>query len=673
MGTAPSSDIRYCNALEGTKRDGSTAIYRTKETQRQLLSYPEGFPTIKDVWARNFKECPNHEFLGYRPVENGKLQERFDYITFGEIKKKAEQIGSGIINLGLAPEIREYQDFALKMVAIYAKNSVEWILTDCAASLYGLTTVPIYDTLGEEACAFMFAQTNLTTCFLTCNHVKGIIASQRTGNCGALNTMVIMDEENLGADGLKELLDGCGMKWFTLSAVMKAGQAEVHEYANYPSEQCYTFSYTSGTTGEPKGAMMSHKNVLAACNGCNDLIKIENDGIRYLSYLPLAHVYERMLYNMVLYAQGKYAIFNGDVQKLAEDLKILQPTVFASVPRLYSRFYDTISGKTRNVTGMKRWLLDKGMSVKLDNLAKNGRTTHSMYDRLIFNQMKGALGGKCQLALTASAPIAIDVLNFLKVNLCCPILEAYGQTEGCGGEFFTLPNDGTSGHVGGPSGCNEFKLKDVPEMKYLSTDEDAQGRLAPRGEVCVRGDNVISGYYKNEEKTAETIDSEGWLMSGDIAMVLPGSNALKIVDRKKNIFKLSIGEYVAPDKLEQVFKLSRALADIFVYGDSLKGCLVAVVNIDTKEVSKMMEEQSMAPVEIADMYTNADVKKLVLKDMNDAATMGKLKGFERVKDVYMCPTMFAELDLLTTTFKVKRVEAKDKFIEEINILYTNLS
>lgn len=159
-----------------------------------------------------------------------------------------------------------------------------------------------------------------------------------------------------------------------------------------------------------------------------------------------------------------------------------------------------MTGNTAKLTGISKWLYNRGVAVKRENLLTKGRTTHTVYDKLIFNKMAAALGGNVRLMITASAPISTEVLTYMRLACCAPILEAYGQTEGTGGEFVTDEADGTVGHVGGPTTINEFKLLDVPEMKYTSKDVDAEGKSCPRGEICVRGMNVIPGYYKNAEK-----------------------------------------------------------------------------------------------------------------------------------------------------------------------------
>ena len=180
---------------------------------------------------------------------------------------------------------------------------------------------------------------------------------------------------------------------------------------------------------------------------------------------------------------------------------------------------------------------------------------------------------------TGSAPISMDVLNFLKVAFCCPILEGYGQTESTAASCVTMPDDPIAGHVGGPLPCMKIRLRDIPEMGYLSNDTPN-----PRGEICFKGPAVFKGYFQNPEKNKEAI-IDGWLQTGDVGVILP-NGAVKIIDRAKNIFKLSQGEYIAPEKLENVYIQSPYIAQLHVHGDSLQSFLVAIVVPDFEELRK---------------------------------------------------------------------------------------
>jgi len=175
-----------------------------------------------------------------------------------------------------------------------------------------------------------------------------------------------------------------------------------------------------------------------------------------------------------------------------------------------------------------------------------------MYDSLVFNKFRAVLGGRVRQMITGSAPISKDVLNFLKIAFCCQINEGYGQTECAAPATLTWTNDPTCGHVGGPYPSCEVKLVDVADMGYTSEDKDDNGQSMPRGEICYRGPNCFKGYFELPEQTAEALDSEGFVHTGDVGVILP-NGSVKIVDRKKNIFKLSQGEYIVPDKLENKF------------------------------------------------------------------------------------------------------------------------
>jgi long-chain acyl-CoA synthetase len=200
------------------------------------------------------------------------------------------------------------------------------------------------------------------------------------------------------------------------------------------------------------------------------------------------------------------------------------------------------------------------------------------------NKVKALLGGNVSCMITGSAPIDVEVMNFLKICFGCTIIEAYGLTETAGASNSTIPRDPLAGHVGGPLACVKLRLRDVPEMQYFHTDKPY-----PRGEVQMYGENITTGYYKRQDKTDEAFDKDGWFCSGDVGMIFP-NGSLKLIDRAKNIFKLSQGEYIAPEKLENVFVLSPFIAQVMVYGDSLQNCTVALVVVEVAAMEKWANE-----------------------------------------------------------------------------------
>jgi len=336
-----------------------------------------------------------------------------------------------------------------------------------------------------------------------------------------------------------------------------------------------------------------------------------------------------MLLTAFLNCEGKYGIFGGDTRKLKEDMAILKPDMFPSVPRLFNKFYDAIHTKMRNATGIKGMLANKALESKSKHYEQGGYYTHKIWDSLVFKKMQSALGGNVKYMLTGSAPISNDVRKFMKICFACPFAEGYGQTEGLGAQFISHPHDPEMGHVGGPLIQQEFKVIDVPQMNYFSTDVDEDGNPTPRGEILSRGAHIIPGYYKNKQKTMDTFDEDGWLHSGDIGMIRP-NGSLKIVDRVKNIFKLSIGEYIAPDKLQEVYKTVRAVSDIFVYGDSLKSVLVAIVVSEEAELVPLAKELGIEGT-YEELCENPKIIEWFLAQLLAKQKDSGLKGFERIK------------------------------------------
>jgi long-chain acyl-CoA synthetase len=254
----------------------------------------------------------------------------------------------------------------------------------------------------------------------------------------------------------------------------------------------------------------------------------------------------------------------------------------------------------------------------------------------------------------------------------------YGQTEGAAAATLGHSDDmRTVGHVGGPTGCAELALYDVPEMGYSHLDVSHRGHpCCGRGEICIRGPNVFQGYYKDEEKTNETIDCEGWLHSGDIGLWRP-DGTLQIIDRKKNIFKLSQGEYVAPEKIENVLVRSSYIAQCFVYGDSLQSCLVALIVPEEDVVQTWWRsthaDSNNAVPSLEALCQDQTLRRIVLDDVRRLSKESQLHGFETVQAILLIRTAFSvENGFMTPTFKLKRQQIRDQYEKEINELYASL-
>ena len=305
--------------------------------------------------------------------------------------------------------------------------------------------------------------------------------------------------------------------------------------------------------------MLSHTNIISTLYAGSLILPLNTSDI-HISYLPLAHIFERVLLSNTLFIGGSAGFFRGDVALLIEDIGVLQPTIFASVPRLFNRIYDKIvQGALNSGSALKAALFTKAVDAKLHYLNNGGYLSHSVWDALVFSKVKAVLGGKVRYMISGSAPISSTVLNFLRIATGAQVVEGYGQTESCAGLTLCWANDFVPGHVGSvqakyvvlrggyfviPHSFNsnplfhihsmELKLVSVPEMNYHAKDL--------KGEVWVRGHGVFLGYLKDKKKTDETITPDKWLQTGDIG-TLDKSGRLSIVDRKKNIFKLAQGEY----------------------------------------------------------------------------------------------------------------------------------
>ena len=391
---------------------------------------------------------------------------------------------------------------------------------------------------------------------------------------------IVQFESNISSDNTNAGKQ-VGVEIITFDDVITAGKSN-SSWAIYNAspDDIYMLSYTSGTTGDPKGVKLSHKMVLQCGEATNKKLPADKrltERDVYISYLPAAHSFEQALQATSMVTGMRAGFYGGNPLTLvSEDLPALQPTFFPSVPRIYNRVYGKIKDTFSAATGCKASLINNAVASKLATYRNSGTLTHGCYDAVIFKKVKALVGGRVRVMITGAAPISADVLDFLKICFCVPILEGYGMTETSAGSFTTDWTDAKSGHVGGPQGNVKIRLKDIPEMGYYSTNQ------TPEGECLFWGPSIMSGYFCNPEKTAEAFEGppeNGWLRSGDVVRVFD-NGSIKIIDRAKNIFKLSQGEYVAPEKIENILIQSPWLGQVWLHGDSLHNHTILIAVVD---------------------------------------------------------------------------------------------
>ncbi|KAJ3345722.1 Long chain acyl-CoA synthetase 7 peroxisomal [Kappamyces sp. JEL0680] len=435
-----------------------------------------------------------------------------------------------------------------------------------------------------------------------------------------------------------------------------------------------TISFTSGTTSIPKGVVLSHKNLLSFLTGALGQYAMgrsrklkQSDS--HLSYLPLAHIMERTYQVTLVYFGCRIGFYQGNPLTIVDDLQALRPTTFASVPRLFNKVYDTILDTLKTTGGLKYRLFCLGYRVKQRRMKTTGLVTHWFWDKLLFHRIAARLGGNIEFIVSGAAPLSVEVLDFFRICFSAQFIEGYGQTEASGGNTVGWSSDLEGGHVGAPLVNSMCKLRDVPHMNYHSTD-----RPFPRGEICLKGSGVFQGYYKEPEKTKETLSEDGWCYTGDIGY-WDHCGRLRIIDRVKNIFKLSQGEYVAPEKIEMVLAKHDCVAQVIVYGETIRDCLVAVVVLDAASFQTWAASRGLlSNSTVAGLVQDPSWKPVLVQDLEEHALRAGLQAFECIRAVHLAQEPFSvENGLLTPTFKPKRQDIAKKYQSELAALYSELN
>ncbi|DAZ93909.1 TPA: hypothetical protein N0F65_010111, partial [Lagenidium giganteum] len=430
-------------------------------------------------------------------------------------------------------------------VGVIAKNCLNWNLVEHAANRMAYALVPLYDTLGPQAVPYILNQTEMCVVFCAKQQLKTL--KECIHECTHIKEIVVFEAVE---DEEKAAFAKSKVKVWTLDELLRKTKSRHNAplAADAPtSEDLSTICYTSGTTGNPKGAMLTHGNIMAGATSIRQKVKTYSEDV-HISYLPLAHVFKRIAQVVFIMGGASIGFYQGDVLKLTDDIATLRPTVFLSVPRLLNRIFDKVMLGASNAPTVKRMLFEQAYASKKYYLDNGGHLTHWFWDSVVFGKIKAALGGNVRTVFSASAPLATEVKEFYQIMFGCPFIEGYGLTETAAAVSVSSVVMATGNHVGVPFPGVQVRLQDVLDMNYTNNDLPR-----PRGEIPVKSASVFKGYYKAPQQTSEVIDADGWFHTGDIG-AWNADGTLSIIDRKKNIFKLSQGEYVAPEKIEGVYQ-----------------------------------------------------------------------------------------------------------------------
>lgn len=653
------STNRYIIEVEPAKqaKDGKPSIgpvYRSLFAKDGFPKPIQGLDCCWDIFRMSVERYPNNQMLGRREIVNGKPG-KYVWQTYKEVYDTVVKVGNSIRSCGIEQGGR---------CGIYGANCSEWIISMQACNAHGLYCVPLYDTLGAGAVEFIICHAEVTIVFIEEKKIPELLKTF-PNSTKDLRTIVSFGKVT---PQHKEEIENFGLAAYSWDEFLLLGKDNHFDLPVKQKSDICTIMYTSGTTGDPKGVMISNNSIVTLIAGVKRLLESVNESLSvkdvYLSYLPLAHIFDRVIEECFINHGASIGFWRGDVKLLVEDIGELKPTIFCAVPRVLDRIYAGLQQKISAGGFIKQTLFNFAYFLKLRNLRKGKKHNEAtpMMDKIVFSKVKQGLGGNVRLILSGAAPLASHVEEYLRVVSCAHVLQGYGLTETCAGTFVSLPHEiSMLGTVGPPVPNVDVCLESVPEMNYDALSSQ------PRGEVCVRGETLFSGYLKRDDLTEEVL-VDGWFHTGDIGEWLP-NGSLKIIDRKKNIFKLSQGEYVAVENLENVYGLVSVIDMIWVYGNSFESFLVAVINPSMQAIEKWAEENGISG-DFGSLCENQRVKEYILGELSKTAKEKQLKGFEFIKALHLDPVPFdMERDLLTPTFKKKRPQLQKYYQSVIDSMY----
>ena len=662
-------------------------------------SGPYIWPKLKDFQKESIEHFQNKSLIGYNIERMKKFKDRpclgrrlkigenekgdpiydnkYTYFSFNEVYNMCLKFAK---NLHEKKEELIYKDtynnINFNLIGIFAKNCTEWVVSDLGCQMDKITTATLYATLGQDAFKFICDQTKIKTVMVSPDLVEMLCKLKHKFNLTQLSSAILFDlTTNCDSEKKLDELKKAGFTAYSFTKDFMKENENVTERELEISEPdtIMTICYTSGTTGNPKGVMLSQRNLMSVLETViiGGDIPVDEYGA-HISFLPLAHIFERMVISGFMGVAGKVGFISGSVKTtLMDDIKYFGPTLLFTVPKVLQNIRNKVFEKFDKLPGWQKRLAHLAYNTKLENYKNYGIVTHAIYDFLVFKKIREMFGNRIRTVLCASAPLRKKLADDFKVFLSVPVVEGLGMTEVAGSPFCTNFNDLTNYTSGGVNGGARMILKSVPDLGYTVHDV-IDGVNCPAGEICLKGPVVFHGYYKNDEETKKAFDENGYFHTGDVGRIYPNyGNGLKIVDRVKEIFKLSQGEYIIPAKLEAIYNSSIYVQQLMVYGNSEMNNIIGIVVPDKKKCAEIL---GITEEELIKDEENPQLIKLIVEDFQRLAKEANFNSLEKMNYIILNYEGFTiENNCLTPTMKIIRKKVEIKFKERIDKLYEFIS
>ncbi|PLB48092.1 acetyl-CoA synthetase-like protein [Aspergillus steynii IBT 23096] len=667
--------------------EGETIPRRLPVAKDGLVLKPsEDVATVYDNFRRSARVFGNAKAVGSRRlikthVENKKVKKVIDgkeqevdkqwsyfeksgysYKSFVEYEQTALQLGAGLRKLGLEKEHK---------VHLYGATSANWLLMSHGASSQSITIVTAYDTLGEDGLRHSLVQTESAAIFcdpVLIPAVGSVLKDAKSIKYVIYNSFEEPKKEDL--DRLKQEYDH--LEILSFDELQKLGEENPVDPVPPTPEDLCCIMYTSGSTGPPKGVPLTHKNVIAATAGINEIVgQYIGPSDSLLTYLPQAHILEFVFENLCLFWGGTMGYGNprtlsdGSMRNSKGDIREFKPTILVGVPAVWETVKKGVLNNLNKNNFLVKGMFWGAMSAK-NFLMATGFPGYSvgasLLDTVVFRKLKDATGGRLRIMMNGGGPISKDTQKFLSMAIA-PMISGYGLTETSAMGALNDPMAWNPDALGEMPASIEVKLVDFPDAGYLTKNSP------PQGEIFIRGGSVTTAYWKNEEETKEAFSHDGWFMTGDIGE-FDQYGHLRIIDRKKNLVKTLNGEYIALEKLESVYRSSPVVGNICVYAAQDQDKPIAIIVPVEAALLKIARENGIEGDSVETLVHNEKLKGIVLKQLQTAGRAAGLRGIEIINGVVLSDEEWTSQNgYMTAAQKLQRKKIVNHFQSEVDRAY----